>query len=507
MSCLINSFSSDFMSIVGKNLHSTMLIDYKSDSKFSYFDVDTKIKSCISFLSGYPSNGNTQRVLSLLPNSIDTLIIFFSVSLSDGIYAPCHELSSVEEVEDWVSIVKPTLCVVPKGLKHEIVEYLKGESIPIIFISIGDYLSWMDCDKALTNYSSKESKLLLKTSGTTGLPKAMCLNMDTLWSSANFFVNHNEFISEKLRYYNILPMSYLGGLFNLGLIPLVKGGSIVIDEAFSAKTYFNFWKAVDKYQVNILWLVPTIMNGLLSLVKNFNGESYGNSVKLCLVGTAPIKLADKELFESKFKIPVFENYGLSETTFISSENCLESDRIRNEGSVGDVLPYVSLKLTPIENSEVDTNKKFNILVKTPFLFDGYLNVDGSIDKPLDDKNYFITGDIGTIQGNKLSIVGRSKDIIKKGGNFVSLREIELVVEKNQYVLESAAVSVPHSFYGESVLLYLMLNHPESDYIIKEIYSWLGNHISKYKMPDEIIIKEQFPKTTSGKIIKHALHDS
>jgi len=109
MSSLIKSFSSDFKSIVDNNLHSTMLIDSKSESKFSYSDVDTKIKSCISFLSDYKSNTKAQRVLSLLPNSIDTLIIFFSVSLSDGVYAPCHEGSSTAEVKDWVSIVKPTL--------------------------------------------------------------------------------------------------------------------------------------------------------------------------------------------------------------------------------------------------------------------------------------------------------------------------------------------------------------------------------------------------------------
>ena len=484
-----------------------MLIDSKSESKFSYSDVDTKIKSCISFLSDYKSNTKAQRVLSLLPNSIDTLIIFFSVSLSDGVYAPCHEGSSTAEVKDWVSIVKPTLCIAPKNVKNEILEYLKRESIPVLFISIGDHLSWVNFDKSLKNYSSKDSKLLLKTSGTTGLPKAMCLTTDTLWSSANFFVNHNVLTNKKLRYLNILPMSYLGGLFNLGLIPIVKGGSIVVDDAFSAKTFFTFWKIIDKYKISILWLVPTIMNGLLRLIKKTKEGHYGNSVKLCLVGTAPIKLTEKELFESKFKIPVFENYGLSETTFISSENYLESGIIRNEGSVGDVLPYVSLKLTPIESSNSVATKKFNILVKSPFLFDGYLNADGSLDMPLDDDNYFITGDIGTIRDNTLSIVGRSKDIIKKGGNLVFLREIELAVEKNAYVLESAAVSIPHSFYGESVLLYLVLSHPESEHINKDIYSWLGERISKYKMPDEIIIKEQLPKTTSGKIIKYELHGS
>jgi acyl-coenzyme A synthetase/AMP-(fatty) acid ligase len=506
MSDLVNSFSSDFLSIVEKNADSTMLIDCKSGSKFSYSDVDIKIKSCMLLLTSHLPSGKTQSILSLLPNSIETLIIFFSVSLSDSTYAPCHELSSIEEVKDWVSIVKPTLCVAPRSLKYEIEEYLNSESIPIIFVSTGDHLSWMGHDESLIKYSSKRSKLLLKTSGTTGSPKAMCLNINTLWSGANSFVRHNGAIDEKLRYYNFLPMSYLGGLFNLGLIPLVKAGSIVIDESFSAKTYFKFWKIVEKYKISILWLVPTIINGLLSLVKNTNKKAYDNNVKLCLVGTAPIKLADKELFEREFGIPVRENYGLSETTFISSENLSESYGARNEGSVGNILPYVDLKLVPIENSRPDINKKFNILVKTPFLFDGYLSADGSINKTLDADNYFRTGDIGIIEGNRLSIIGRSKDIIKKGGNFVSLREIELVVEKNKHVLESAAVSIPHSFYGESVLLYIVLNSPESVSIIQEIYSWLGERISKYKMPDKIIIKEQLPKTTSGKIIKIALQD-
>ena len=84
MSDLVNSFSSDFVSIVEKNTDSTMLIDCKSGSKFSYSDVDIKIKSCMLLLTSHLPSGKTQSILSLLPNSIETLIIFFSVSLSDS---------------------------------------------------------------------------------------------------------------------------------------------------------------------------------------------------------------------------------------------------------------------------------------------------------------------------------------------------------------------------------------------------------------------------------------
>lgn len=71
----------------------------------------------------------------------------------------------------------------------------------------------------------------------------------------------------QLRFWNYLPMSYLGGLFNLALIPLSTGGSLVIDETFSGKTFLQFWQTVERFDINAIWFVPTIARGLLSMAE------------------------------------------------------------------------------------------------------------------------------------------------------------------------------------------------------------------------------------------------
>ena len=140
-----------------------------------------------------------------------------------------------------------------------------------------------------------------------------------------------------------------------------------------------------------------------------------------------------------------ENYGLSETLFISSENLISKNNY-NTKTTGFLIDKVKLKFG-------NYNKKFsNILVKTPS-FEGYMGEDGIINKNLETDGYFNTGDVGYKKNGKLIIVGREKDIIKKGGFLVNLIEIELVTSKIKGVFEAAAVKVDDDFYGETSVVF------------------------------------------------------
>jgi acyl-CoA synthetase (AMP-forming)/AMP-acid ligase II len=224
-------------------------------------------------------------------------------------------------------------------------------------------------------------------------------------------------------------------------------------------------------------------------------ENYLN-VKACFLGTAPIDLENKEKFEKIFKIPILENYGISETTFISTELYLNNSRAKS--GVGILLPYLDLKFLKIE--EMDYSE---ILVKTPFIFDGYLGKDQQLDKGLDDEGYFHSGDLGHLNSDNLLIIdGRNRDIIKKGGHIVSLKEIELLSSKNKLIDEAVCVKVPHDFYIESYIIFIKLIPGTEG--IEEFGTWLRNNLVKYKWPEQIIEVQNIPKTNSGKIQKHLL---
>ena len=499
-------WSHSFASLVERNYNEVMLIDCNSDYHYTYSQVDSLVKEYISIYKCYLTESKFNTVVSFLPNSIDALISFYAATLSDCNYGPCHSDSSMYEFKSWVEMVNPSLCILPRSVDEEVIAFLEDNNISYIFplIDGGKDFSIVEIQKNVNEYSSSNSKLLLKTSGTTGEAKAMCLGVDVLWSSANAFVKHNKAIKNKFRFYNFLPMSYLGGLFNLGLIPLVNSGSIVVDDTFSAKTYLKLWMVIEKYSIAVLWLTPSIMNGLLMLTNRKKNMSTLNchGLKLCLLGMAPSKLSDKKLFMNRFCVTILENYGLSETTFISSDRAITVTPSELKGGVGELLPYVDIKLVPVDID--NSSKKYEIFIKTPFLFDGYINKDGIVNLPLDKDGYFITGDIGLIENGRLVILGRQKDFIKKGGYLISLREIEVITEQHIGVLESAATVDNHPFYGEVVNLFVVPNCGSDSISSDDIKNWLSKFLGIYKIPDKIMIADKLPKTSSGKIMKYKL---
>jgi acyl-CoA synthetase (AMP-forming)/AMP-acid ligase II len=375
-------------------------------------------------------------------------------------------------------------------------------------IDTGSQLDWLGpaSGVATTSTPSDPSRLFLYTSGTTGEPKALVFDSNQLWAASRAFAMHHEFLDSDSRFFNILPMFYLGGLFNLGMIPLCLGGSVVIADAFSGRSYLQFWREVEKFEINVLWLVPTILRGLLRLAGS-GASPKGNSrqkVKGCFLGTAPADLPLKERFEETFGIPLLENYALSETLFITSEK-LQSQARRTNGSVGEVLPFVQLRCVP---SQPDSGEDLpgEIEVKTPNLFLGYLRSDGRIECPTTDDGYFATGDLGRVsEQGTLLYEGRTRDIVKKGGHMVVLREIEVLAEKHPLIEEASAVPIDHPFFGEDYVLAVRVRSQDDDGDpLAALRTWLKGELAQFKLPGDIVERTEFPRTVSGKIVKRRL---
>ena len=116
-------------------------------------------------------------------------------------------------------------------------------------------------------------------------------------------------------------MTYLGGYYNLLLLPYAGEASVVLSNAFDARSALNMWQAPRKHGVNTLWLVPTIMSILMEMDRGKDGEVFcRDAVRLALVGTAPLPPTLRHAFEKRYAITLYENYGLSETLFISSNS-------------------------------------------------------------------------------------------------------------------------------------------------------------------------------------------
>lgn len=439
-------------------------------------------------------------LVALMPNTIET-VIYFLASLRGGYaYAPLPCTATIAEVIRWKDLTQARLCLLANPVSASLQELIMEMDWQVKIVDLGGDMVFPAFAGGVEAVGG--GCLVMASSGSTGEPKAMLLDADRLWSSANAFLRFHQIENVDVRFWNYLPMSYLGGLFNLTLIPLAAGGSIFIDEAFSGKTFLIFWATVERFKINSLWLVPTIMRGLLTLSDRIGGTMLRPTIERCYLGTAPVSLEEKQRFFQIFGIQPLENYGLSETTFISSER-LPEIALRRQGSVGMIMPDVEIKLIPVVEDDVSANE---IWVRTPYMMLGYLDKQGMVEPSVDAEGFWRTGDFGQIVDGQLQLSGRRQDIIKKGGILVMLRELELVAETYPEVAEAAAVKVEHAFYGESCVLYVRTHEPllEREKFVSRLGAWLREQLVRHKWPEDIIYCNNFPYTASGKIQKHLL---
>lgn len=444
------------------------------------------------------------RLFSVLPNSMEQMLAFLSALWLGLEFCPLSPNLTSTELNSSLKLYQPVSGLVPLGMpdneKEVLAQFTSNKTV--IDIPVGmDLGSWIP-KKSTGIPSSLDNvgRLLLLTSGTTSAPKSIVLNGDKLWSSAIAWTKHHNFLDYESRFYNFLPMSYLGGLFNLGLIPLACHGSSVLSTSDTASLLLGFWKKLSDLGVNILWLPPTMLRSLLTIYKRRTDTSIpGNNAKACFLGMAPAAMHEKEDFESTFEIPVLENFALSETTFLTSEEIGSPNR-RLSGSVGTILPWAGLRLEPLERDP----SKFEIQVKTPFLFDGYLDQKGEIFLPTTSAGFFPTGDLGEFNGDLVVLKGRSKEVIKKGGFLVSLQDLEEIAYQHPRVSQAAAIAVQHEFYGESAILCIRVREDDREITRRTLHELVGiitGEVSRFKWPESIALVESFPSTESGKVQK------
>ena len=500
----IYSFREELERLCDEQPHARAWLDAKTGRVWTYGALLKAVRGLGALLAEAGVRPG-DRVSSLLPNSIEQLTVFLAALWAGFDFCPISPLSTAEEACRFARMCRSAITLVPPGLDRGLAEQLAAATTTHRLLPVtldGDLTRYIGRDvppDATT--PARGGKIILFTSGTTHDPKAIVLDGDRLWSSGRAWAVHHPSLDGEARFYNVFPMSYLGGLFNLGLIPLACHGSVVIADAFSAASVLNFWREVEEHGVNTLWLAPTMLRALLSLHKpGAPVERIRRQVRTCFLGMAPVALDEKERFERTFGLSLLENFALSETTFLTSEQG-QDPALRTPGSVGRLLPWVTVRLQPVADASAE------IEVQTPFLFDGYLDGEGRVHRPLTADGFFQTGDLGAqdAQGG-LVLQGRLKEIVKKGGYLILLRDLEEVVQGHPAVTEAAAIGVAHEFYGESPVLCVRLARSVAAPrpVLQDLKMLVVGRLAKFKWPSEIIAMDAFPKTENGKIQKRFL---
>lgn len=505
MSSYYRSFDKDFSALVDSKLNATVFIDEETGEEFSW----VKLQDIVSQIQGWLDGNNVkpgQVILSLLPNSVEALALFIACIRYGYCYAPLPPSASSREIQQLCNMVSPALAVILADADDRFENLTNRPQTHLIKLDLEfKWVQSANTGATVDKKKNKSGKLYMATSGSTGTPKLLVIDGDKLWSSGCAFVAEHPFLGGDSCFYNIMPMSYLGGLFNLGLIPLASGGKVLIAPAFSGSTVLRFWQEVMRYGVTTLWLTPTMLRSLVKVIGPRWADISKTELKVdnAFLGTAPIDILEKESFENIFGIPVLENYGLSETTFISCEKpANRGSRIQH--SVGQDLPWVDVRLTNIVGENGNT-KLSKIEVRTPFLIDGYIQSKGEF-LPVKSNDWFDTGDIGHLDDGSIVLDGRTRDVIKKGGVLIHLPEIETLMREYPDLEDVATVDISHTFYGEDYVLFLVFNGTSSNDVkrLDDARAFLTNNLVQTKWPAHIIPVKEIPRTISGKVARNEL---
>lgn len=463
------------------------LVDPRDGSELTFGGLDAAARRVAAHLRAAHGLAPGDGVAFLAHNSIALATAYFGCLYAGVVAIPVNPVLAPAEIAAILRESGARLVVVGDG-----VEAPAGDGLPAT-LGLGalDAAALPDAPAfaPFADVGPDDPLCIIFTSGTTGRPSAVRHTIADLVDNARMFNTALE-IGPRHRFYGVLAMTYLGGYYNLLLLPYVAGASVAITDAFDARAALDFWSRAEAAEVTALWLVPTIAAILLQLDRGDEGPAYCRAhVDLTLIGTAPLAASLRTRFEERYGVTLHENFALSETLFLTSSTPQDP---APPGTVGRVLPGVEVRIAGDAGEGV-------LEVRTPALMTGAAT---------DPDGWFATGDVGRFGADgRLAITGRAKDIIIRGGVNVSPAAAEDVLLSHPAVVEAAVVGVPHPQLGEdAVAAVRLVAEADPDAVRRELLALCRERLGATNRPARIVALDALPHSSSGKIQKARVRD-
>jgi long-chain acyl-CoA synthetase len=225
------------------------------------------------------------------------------------------------------------------------------------------------------------------------------------------------------------------------------------------------------------------------------------NLRLCVSGAAPLPVRVIHDFESAFKVPLLEGYGLTEASPVVSINPFEPGR-NKPGTVGLPLPGLEVKVIDDEGKTLSPGIPGELAVKGPNVMQGYLNCPEDTAQAIKD-GWLYTGDIASIDDEGyIKIIDRKKDMIIVDGLNVYPYEVEEVMYRHPGVKDCAMIGVPHEHEeGKELPIMYVVQQDGQSVTPRAFREYLSEHVAHYKIPRRFIMIQELPRTATGKILK------
>ncbi len=340
--------------------------------------------------------------------------------------------------------------------------------------------------------SLNDTALILHTSGTTSRPKMVALTHQNIISSSQN-ISKALMLTKSDKNIILMPSFHIHGIIASILAPLYAGGSLVALPKFNVLTFYNF---LEKYKPTWFTAVPTMLQSILDRSKNNKNIIKNSKLRFIRSSSASLPSSTFKNLEKVFKIPVIESYGMTEAAHQMTSNLLPPKK-RKINSVG--VP-IGLKVQVIDhnNKSLGFKKEGEIVIKGKNILKGYLG-NAIANKESFIQGWFRTGDLGYFdKEGYLFISGRIKEIINRGGEKISPKEVDEVFMKHPKVSKAISFSVKHSKLGEDISLAVVIKD-KNKCDTNELKSFVQNKLARFKIPRNIYIVNEIPVGATGKI--------
>jgi oxalate---CoA ligase len=445
--------------------------------------------------------GRNDRVAIVLPNGPEMATCFIAVA-SGTASAPLNPAYRAEEFEFYLNDLNARILIVERGSKSPAVDVARKLGVRVVELvagtAAGDFelvAPAGDAPAAAANpgYAGPDDvALVLHTSGTTSRPKIVPLSQRNVCASAQNVRSSLAFTAAD-RGLNIMPLFHIHGLIAGILAPLSAGSQVFCSPGFDALKFFAW---MDLCRPTWYTAVPTMHQTILSRAGRNKEIIARNPLRFLRSSSSSIPPQVIRELEEVFNAPLIEAYGMTEAAHQMASNPLPPKQ-RKPGTVG-MAAGPQVEIMDDAGNLLPPDTVGEIVIRGPNVTAGYENNPKANGEAFTN-GWFRTGDQGVKDADGyVALTGRLKEIINRGGEKISPREIDEVIMDHPAVSQVVCFAMPHPKLGEEVAAAVVLKEGAT-VTEKELQQFVGSRVADFKVPKKILILPEIPKGATGKL--------
>lgn len=470
---------------------STACVVPEKDLRVSYSALREQVIACAEVLSAAGVKQG-DRVGIALPNGLPNVVAFLAASMV-GTAAPLNPAYKVDDFRFYIDDTSARVLLLPPS-GAEAAREAAGDAVPIIAVDLDEAgaVRLSTTERApFVAPSVDDVALVLHTSGSTGRPKRVPLTHAQLSIAAHNVAQTYQLTAEDVSLC-VMPLFHVHGLVASTMATLATGGTVIVPAKFNP---LSFWRVARDYGATWYSAVPTLHHLLATRAesgKRPEGAEKLRFIRSCSASLSPQLMTD---LETAFGAPVLEAYGMTEAAHQMASNPLPpSDR--KPGSVGPNTGTTEIGIMDGEGTLLKPGDRGEVVIRGANVITGYENNPEANASSFTD-GWFRTGDQGYLDDDGyLLLTGRLKEMINRGGEKISPREIDEVLLGHPAVAEAVAFGTSHPTWGEEVAAAVVLGGEASE---ADLIAYCKERMADFKRPKQIHITDTIPRTATGKI--------